>query len=310
VIDFRIAFRSHTLFEALARRSPRSAEPGRALAHAVSDAELPPVALDEHVRRWTSVLDRHGVSVAMAFAGCPEEIDVAAEGAERSKGRLVPFAPFDPTRADAPERAARLLGARGFAGLVLRPATDGYRISDPKVAPSLDVIDEHGGIAVVQCGLPPLGLERAFGIHEPFRAELANPLDLLAPAGARPRLAFVVPHFGSGYLRELLMLATHCANVHTDTSFAETSLRTQSANLGLADLFQRALDVMGPHRVLFATGSEDPSAGWDHAVLTHQREALGACGLGEDETQLVFDGNARRLLGLPVPEPHAIPTTH
>jgi hypothetical protein len=309
VIDFRTAFRSHALFDALARLSPNKVDPARALTHTSEGAALPPKSLDEHVERWQALLDKHRVAHAVALAGCDEEVEVLAEGAERSHGRLVAFAPIDPTAAGAADRVARLFATRRFAGAVLSPAVHGYRISDPSVAPVLDALEDHGVVVVVQCGLPFRDLERAFGVHRPFHAELSNPLDLLAPAERRPNLALVVPHFGSGYLRELLMLASHCPNVCTDTSHALSGLSAQTAKLSVTDLLLRALDVLGPSRVLFGTGSDNPGR-WKHEVLLQQREALGACGLSEEESALVFDGNARRLLGLPVPEPQAIPQTH
>ena len=67
---------------------------------------------------------------------------------------------------------------------------------------------------------------------------------------------------------------------------------------GLAEVFRRALRVYGPERVLFGTDSSVFPLGWRRDRLEDQLSLLEACGASADERELVFAGNAARLLGL------------
>ena len=67
------------------------------------------------------------------------------------------------------------------------------------------------------------------------------PLDLHAIAVRYPRVPFIVPHFGAGYLREALMLADLCPNVYLDTSSSNSWMRYEG--LDLRTVFRRALDT-------------------------------------------------------------------
>ena len=51
-----------------------------------------------------------------------------------------------------------------------------------------------------------------------FDGSFANPLHLQRPAAEFADAKFIVPHLGSGLLRELLMLADQAPNVYADTS--------------------------------------------------------------------------------------------
>jgi hypothetical protein len=68
-----------------------------------------------------------------------------------------------------------------------------------------------------------------------------------------PNLPFVVPHFGAGYFREALMLADLCPNVYLDTASSNSWIKYEG--LELKTVFRRALDVVGPGRLLFGTDS-------------------------------------------------------
>ena len=106
----------------------------------------------------------------------------------------------------------------------------------------------------------------------------SNPLDLHAIALRYPGLPFVIPHFGAGYLREALMLADLCPNVYLDTSSSNSWMRYEG--LDLKTVFRRALDVVGPGRLLFGTDSSFFPRGWNYDIF----EAPDSCinGLGRE----------------------------
>jgi predicted TIM-barrel fold metal-dependent hydrolase len=65
--------------------------------------------------------------------------------------------------------------------------------------------------------------------------------------------------------------------------------------LDLRTVFRRALEVVGPQRLLFGTDSSFLPRGWHGAVLTAQAEALYELGLSESDAQLILADNLQRV---------------
>ena len=129
----------------------------------------------------------------------------------------------------------------------------------------------------VHCGVLTVGVRKKLGLPSPFDMRFSNPLDLHAIALRHPKTAFIVPHFGAGFLREALMLADLCSNVYLDTSSSNSWMRYEA--LDLRTVFRRALEVVGPQRLLFGTDSSFFPRGWHAAVFAAQTEALYELGL-------------------------------
>jgi predicted TIM-barrel fold metal-dependent hydrolase len=122
----------------------------------------------------------------------------------------------------------------------------------------------------------------------------SNPIDLHAVALRHPDVRFIVPHFGAGYFREALMLADLCPNVYLDTSSSNSWMRYEG--LDLATVFQRALGVVGPSRLLFGSDSSFFPRGWNHEIFDLQTRALHALGIGGVDARQILGGNLRRVL--------------
>lgn len=305
LVDFHTHYSSRAFFETLARSSPL---PGPASARlqrvaAAAGLELPPEDDDLHLARWIAELDHNGVQHAVTFASVAEEADVVAAAVGRSYGRLSGFAVLDPRAPDAVARAEGLLGEQGFRGLVLFPALHGYRLDGPELERVAAAAEPWRPILVAHCGLLSIPLRDRFGLPRRIDPRLGDPLAIVPLADRHPDLRFVVPHFGAGFLRETLMLGVACPNAHVDTSSSNGWIATQPGRLELADVFERVLEVFGPRRILFGTDSSVFPRGWRHDILLAQREALGACGLGEEDLHRIFHRNAAELLEL---EPAAI----
>jgi predicted TIM-barrel fold metal-dependent hydrolase len=297
-VDFHLHLFSRPYFEALAAQSPQEGTAGEKLARAAERAriELPSLDLASHVARWLAELDRHAVERACAFASAPEEVPALAEAARVSRGRLVPFALVNPKAPGAPERVRGLLQDDSFRGVLLFPALHHYDVAGPECAPLLKVLDELGAIAYVHCGLLVVKLRDLLGLPRMADPRFANPLSVIAAANANPRVRFVIPHFGAGFFRETLLAGAQCPNVLVDTSSSNSWIATQPAKLTLRDVFERALAVFGPERILFGTDSNVFPAGWRADRLSDQRAALASLGAEPQIVDGIFGGNARRLL--------------
>ena len=83
---------------------------------------------------------------------------------------------------------------------------------------------------------------------------------------AFPRLPFIVPHFGAGMLRETMMAADACPNIHVDTSSSNSWIR-YAPGWTLPGVFKTAMSVLGPSRLLFGTDSSFFPRGWQRGDL-------------------------------------------
>jgi predicted TIM-barrel fold metal-dependent hydrolase len=187
------------------------------------------------------------------------------------------------------ERAVKELGLKGYKVIA---SSQTKPIDDEAGYPVWEACEKLGIPVVIHFGV--LG----GGGGPPHDLRNMNPLSLWEPAKMFPRLNFVVPHFGSGYIRELLQLCWSCPNVHIDTSGSNQWMRWLPYELDLEKLFKKATETVGPDRLIFATDSSYFPRGFSEIYLVKQLEACRAIGLDEESIEKIFYGNAARLLKL------------
>ena len=68
--------------------------------------------------------------------------------------------------------------------------------------------------------------------------------------------------------------------------------------LTLKDLFRKFLETIGPERIIFGTDSNWLPLGFTERYLADQIRELRYMKVNEDAIQLIFGGNAARLLKL------------
>jgi predicted TIM-barrel fold metal-dependent hydrolase len=146
----------------------------------------------------------------------------------------------------------------------------------------------------VHCGVLSVGVRKRLGLPSRFDLRLGDPLNVARLALAFPQLPFIIPHFGAGLLRETLMAADACANVHLDTSSSNSWIR-YTPGLTLEAVFRAALAVTAPSRLLFGTDSSFFPRGWQRAVYEEQHAIMERLGVTEADASLVFGGNFDRL---------------
>jgi len=104
----------------------------------------------------------------------------------------------------------------------------------------------------------------------------------------------IIPHFGAGFLREALMAADQCPNIHLDTSSTNSWVKYHP-NLTLEDVFRQALAVAGPDRLIFGTDSSFFPRGWQRPIFELQKQTLHRLGVPEEAQERIFSGNFERL---------------
>jgi predicted TIM-barrel fold metal-dependent hydrolase len=142
-----------------------------------------------------------------------------------------------------------------------------------------------------------VGFRTKLGLPSAFDGMMANPLALQRPAAQYPRAKFVVPHLGSGMLRELLMLADQSPNVYADTSGFGGWAKYLDGAPGKAQMVRQAVEVMGAGRLLFGTDSTFFPRGWRKDVFDEQLKVFQEAGLSAEQVKQILSGNMERLLG-------------
>jgi uncharacterized protein len=246
-------------------------------------------------RLWAAELDRHGVANAALLSSIPGDEASVLAALEACPGRFYGWFFLNPTLPDAVRRAEEMFAA-GMRCACLFPAMHAYSVADPRVEGVLSAAARSRAAVFVHCGVLSVGVRRRLGLPSPFDLRFSNPIDLHPVALRHPGISFIVPHFGAGYFRETLMLAGLCPNVHIDTSSSNSWTRYLTPPPSLQQVFDRALDVAGPRRLLFGTDSSFFPRGWQQAVFHSQCEALSALGVSADSAALILGGNLRRLM--------------
>lgn len=310
ICDAHVHFFSPTFFGTLAAQ--RQVATADALRRLGWDDPGSPEALAD---RWVADMDAQGVARAAIIASVPGDEDSVAAAVARHPSRLVGYFMLDPTKADAENRVVRGL-ERGLRGVCLFPAMQRYSLHDERVGRIAGILAAFGppegspvppadgsrtgaasrALLFVHCGVLSVGARTKLGLPSPFDMSKGNPLDLHALALRFPSLPIVVPHFGAGMFREALMLADVCGNVHLDTSSSNAWVR-YTPGLTLEHVFETALGVVGPERLLFGTDSSFFPRGWHRAVYDRQRQALANIGAPEAAQAAIFGGNFDRVLG-------------
>ena len=291
VSDAHVHFFSHAFFASLAQqKNVDVAALGPMLAWQLPSQEPAHLAA-----AWIAELDRHGVDCAALIASIPHDEASVQTAVELHPGRFYGYAMVNPTLPDSAERLRLTLLAGHLHGICLFPAMHRFSMHDDRVTAVLEAAAHRPGTVVfVHCGALSVGVRNKLGLPSLFDMRYSNPMDLHEAVLRYPSIRFVIPHFGAGYFREALMLADLCPNVYFDTSSSNHWMRYE-AGLDLRVVFRRAMEVVGPGRLLFGTDSSFFPRGWNAPVFQEQAKALYEIGLEAEDAGLIFHENLKSL---------------
>jgi uncharacterized protein len=294
VCDVHCHFFSSRFLEILAK-DRRDIAPGD---HAAVVSTLlgwdPPGPPDALADRWITELDRHQVARAAVIASIPGDEESVAAAIARHPSRLVGFFMLNPAAADAAERLSRAIGDWKLRGICLFPAMHHYRLDDERVTATFEAAAARGAAVFVHCGVLTVGVRKRLGLASPFNLRLGDPLALATVAAKFPKVPVIIPHFGAGFLREALIAADQCPNIHLDTS-SSNSWTKYHPGLTLEAVFRQALEVVGADRLIFGTDSSFFPRGWQRQIFEQQKAMLDAIGVPAEAQEKILCGNFQRL---------------
>jgi predicted TIM-barrel fold metal-dependent hydrolase len=291
VVDAHVHFFSHRFFEILASQKPGLTIDmvREKMVRQKLDWEFPPTRPADLANQWVRDLDRHGVHRAALIASVPADEASVIAAARTHPDRFLTFAMVNP-RSWNPES----LG--GIRAACLFPSMHAYSMHDDLVRPVFEWASQGPRAVFVHCGVLSVGVRGKLGLPAAFDLRYSNPVDLHDMAMRYPQVPIIVPHFGSGYFREALMLADLCPNMYLDTSSSNRWMLYQEADLDLRQVFRRALDVVGPKRLLFGTDSSFFPRGWHYKIFEDQATALYELDVSAADAQGIFGENLLRIL--------------
>jgi len=273
IADAHVHFFSPTFFNALGEKAPELGW----------DMPRTPEALAD---RWVAELDRNGVQRASLIASVPNDSASVNAAVELYPDRFASISMMNP-----------LLPHPVNTSVFLFPAMHRFSLHDDKVWALVQMLAGYPrSIVYVHCGVLSVGFRKKLGLPCHFDMRYSNPIDLHALAINFPHVNFVIPHFGAGYFREALMVADLCPNVYLDTSSSNSWMKYQPESIDLDGVFRKALEVLGPKRLLFGSDSSFFPRGWVRAVFEKQCQALLHIGVEEEAARAIFGGNLRSLL--------------
>jgi predicted TIM-barrel fold metal-dependent hydrolase len=244
--------------------------------------------------RWVEQFDAHGVERAVLIASVPGDEASVAAAAARHPARVVGAFMFNPAAPDPDTRIEQAFADPRLQMACLFPAMHRVAIDDPATDAVFAAAQQHGRAVFVHCGVLSVGIRKKLGLPSPFDLRLGDPLAVAAMAVHYPQVPVIIPHFGAGFFREALMAAAAAPNIHLDTSSTNGWIRLVP-HLTLRDVFARALDVVGPGRLLFGSDSSFFPRGWHAAIHESQMEVLTDLDVTIEDQRRIFGGNFDRI---------------
>jgi len=258
--------------------------------------ELPSADPAEHAARWVAQMDAHGIGRMLLFTSLPgEQISVAA-AVKAFPDRFSGYTMVNPLAPGALETAARDLGEMGLRGIELFPSMFRFSPADERLYPFYELAEKHNALVFCHTGLLRVTLRELLGLPCKFDLALSNPVLLHRAAADFPRVKFVIPHFGCGFLREAALLGQQCDNVYVDTSSSNSWLAMSPEAPTLARALEVCLGAFGTERVLFGTDSSTFPRGYRHDILKSLCAAFDALKLSDVDRANVLGGNLTRIL--------------
>jgi predicted TIM-barrel fold metal-dependent hydrolase len=251
---------------------------------------MPPREPERLAATWVRELDKQGIAhAALISSAAGDEASVVAAKKAHPE-RFFAYAMVDPTSGWNP---AALLDVDVVC---LFPSMHRYSMQGSEARAVFEWAAQARRGIFVHCGVLSVGVRRKLGLQYSFDLQYSNPVDLHSMAIEHPEVPIIIPHFGAGYFRESLMVADLCPNIYLDTSSSNRWMLYQAADLNLRQVFRRALDVAGPHRLLFGSDSSFFPRGWNQVVFEEQAKALYEIDVSKADARAIFGENLLRIL--------------
>ncbi len=257
--------------------------------------DAPPSNPVEFGGKWVAEQDKHGVAKQVLFASKINDAEFLAAAISEHRSRLVGYFMVNPKEPDARNRVVYSLNILDMKGILLFPAMHHFNASDACAYTIYEEAVSAGVPVFIHFGRLNIPIYEKLGIAHSIDLSYSNPMDLAGPATDFQEANFIIPHFGSGRFEEALTIAGRFPNVYFDTSSSNSWI---APPLTLGTVFEKALQVLGPERLLFGTDSSTFPRGWRHDIYEQQLGILNELRVSEEDQAAILGGNIARILDL------------
>jgi len=296
VADAHVHFFSSGFYRALGAAQPSAARAEGDAAVSIPDALgwTAPGADEDLADAWVAELDRHAVSRVTLIASVHGDESAVVAAVARHPSRFFGAFMLNPAAPDALARLEAAFAHPGMRTVCLFPAMHHVPVDDERSVAVFKAAERHGRAVFVHCGVLSVGVRKKLGLPSPFDIRLGDPLAVAAVALRHPSVPVVIPHFGAGFFSQALMAAATASNILFDTSSSNGWIRFHPG-LTLHDVFARALDIVGPSRLMFGSDSSFFPRGWQRGVYEQQRQVLQDLGVTAADQAAIFAANFDRI---------------
>lgn len=296
--DAHVHFFSFNFFKTLIRMKGRETPLSEEFANLKEKfgIETPPVSPVQLARRWIEEMDKYGISKLILFASIPEDTLSVSTAVSAFPDKFIGFFTVNPLAENVDLEIRHAVENMGMKGIILFPTLYHIHVYDELLEGIYAVAERYGIIVFTHFGILKIPIREAIGLRDQIDGTYGNPTDLHRVAVRYPDINFIVPHFGAGYFRELLILGAQCKNVYVDTSSSNSWIKVLPYKIELKDVFAKTIDVFGVDRIIFGTDSGVFPRGYRVDILNQQLEIMKEIGLSDEEIQKILAGNIKRLL--------------
>lgn len=243
---------------------------------------------DAYARRWLAEMERYNLGRIVFVMGSSNANlgRLCQQYPDKFSGLVYLRDPLAPGALDELRRGIEEWGLRGLK--LLGPRVDAAW-DDERLLPIWQYLARRRLPALIHFG--PLGKGGGVVYHRNI-----SPLTLAPVARLFPEIPFVVPHFGCGYMQDLLWLMWAHPNIYVDTSGSNQWMKWMVQPVDLELAFRRFYECVGPRRIVFGTDSSWFPRGFAYRYLQDQVRACRHLNFPEGDLEDIFANNAARLL--------------
>ncbi len=272
IFDAHVHFYSNTYFKYLVKQKPNRADINTELRNiaAKGHIEIPgddPVQL---AKRWIDIIDKWKLERLMLFASMPGDEDSVVKAVQAHPTRFSGMFLVDPNSNLLMENAEKRLRQDKLKGILLYPSFYQIPVNDEWLYPLYNLVQEVKGLVFVHFGKLIMRSRDFAGVPTVTNDAFGNPKDLIPVAKKFSGIQFIVPNFGAGRWEELLEVGAACKNVHVDTAGSNSWINEHPSKPDLRRVFQRAVEVFTPDRILFGSDSGMLPRGYRYDIVDNQ----------------------------------------
>lgn len=240
---------------------------------------------------WAAELDRYKIArINFVTGGGNENLQKVVR---RHPDRFTGMAHHPIWEEGAADQLKRAIEEYGLVGLKMLGPRVPIEFDDPRLVPIWEYLAAHRLPVLCHFGL--LGTAGGIVYHRNM-----SPLVIANVCRAYPEIPWIIPHFGCGYMQELLQLCWAFPNIYVDTSGSNQWMRWLPYEMTTQLAFRKYHETIGPERIIFGSDSSWFPRGFSYRYLQDQVRDVRQMNWKQEDIAQVFGGNAARLFKLQI----------